>query len=372
MAILLLLAYAAICVVAFKVLRTPINRWSVTTAAVGAALIVGGLFAGMNYNHPFTTDGRIYFYTTSIAPTVSGQVAEVVAKPNVPLKQGDVLFRIDPRPYQFIVDQKRAALAEAEQNVKQLKASLEQADAASAKAQAQVDLAQQTYDRQAELVQKNVAAQATLDTAVRNLEASRQGLAGAQAAEERARLAATSEINGINTAVARLQADLHTAEYNLGQTTVAAPTDGYVTQMLLRPGMTVSAATPTMVFIHAGDVVFAGSFPQTATSRIKVGSEFEAAFDAIPGRVFAGRVRAINEAIVPGQLQSAGALLNPEDRSRSEGRLTVSFDLADMPDGLHLPPGSVAQVAVYSEHWRPLAAIRRILLRQKSWLNYVL
>jgi multidrug resistance efflux pump len=371
-AILLLLGYAALCVVAFKLLRVPVNRWSVTTAAIGATVVVGGLLAGMNYNHPFTTDGRVYFYTTSIAPTVNGQVVDVVVQPNVPLKQGDVLFRIDARPYQFAVDQKRAALAEAEQNVRQLKASLDQATAAAERAEAQVGLAQETYDRQAELLRKNVVAQATLDTAVRNLEASQQSLAGARAAEERARLAAASEINGINTAVARLQADLHSAEYNLGQTTVTAPTDGYVAQMLLRPGMTVSPSTPTMVFIHSGDVVFAASFPQTATSRIKVGSEIEAAFDAIPGGVFAGRVKAINEAIAPGQLQSAGALLNPEDRSRSEGRLTVSLELMDTPDGLRLPPGSVAQVAVYSQYWRPLAAIRRILLRQKSWLNYVL
>lgn len=240
------------------------------------------------------------------------------------------------------------------------------------KAEAQVELAQQTYDRQAELLEKRVVSQATVDTASRNLEASKQSLAGAQAAEERARLAATSQVDGVNIAVARLQADLHAAEYNLAQTTVTAPTDGYVTQLLLRPGMTMSAATPTMVFIHGGDFVFAASFPQTATSRIESGSEIEAAFGAIPGRVFSGRVRFINEAIAPGQLQSTGTLLSPDDRSRSEGRLVVSMDLSDMPGDFRLPPGSVAQVAVYSEHWRPLAAIRRILLRQKSWLNYVL
>lgn len=98
-AMLLILCYAAICVVAFNLLRVPVNRWSVTTAVLGAAIIVGGLVAGMNYNHPFTTDGRLYFFTTSISPTVSGQVVDVVAKPNAPLKQGDVLFRIDPKPY---------------------------------------------------------------------------------------------------------------------------------------------------------------------------------------------------------------------------------------------------------------------------------
>ena len=117
MVVLLLLGYAAICVVIFKVLHVPVNKWSLTTAAIGAVAIVGGLLAGLNYNHPFTTDGRIYFYTTAITPTVKGTVVEVDAKPNVKLKQDDLLFRIDPKPYQYVVDQKRAALAEDRKSV---------------------------------------------------------------------------------------------------------------------------------------------------------------------------------------------------------------------------------------------------------------
>jgi len=107
MAVLLLLGYAAICVVIFKLLRVPLNKWTVTTAGLGGVVVVSGLLVAMNYNHPFTTDGRRYFYTTPIVPTVKGHVIDVAVKPNAPLKQGDVLFRIDPRPYQFVVDQKK-------------------------------------------------------------------------------------------------------------------------------------------------------------------------------------------------------------------------------------------------------------------------
>jgi multidrug resistance efflux pump len=78
-------------------------RHRVATAAVGGVVLVGGLVLGMNYNHPFTTDGRIYFNTTAIAPTVQGRVTEVPVKPNVPLKGGDTLFKIGPRSYQFVV-----------------------------------------------------------------------------------------------------------------------------------------------------------------------------------------------------------------------------------------------------------------------------
>ena len=122
-------------------------------------------------------------------PSVKGRVIEVPVKANDPLKQGDVLFKIDPRPYQYQVDQRTALLAEAEQNVKQLKAAYDQALANVEKVKTQVKLAQDEYDRQDYLFKKNVIAQATLDTATRNVDAAKQGLAASEAAAEGARLA---------------------------------------------------------------------------------------------------------------------------------------------------------------------------------------
>jgi multidrug resistance efflux pump len=371
MAALLLLGYAAVCVVIFKILRVPVNKWTITTAAIGGVGLVGGLLLAMNYNHPFTTDARLYFFTTPIVPQVKGRVVEVPVRPNVALKKGDPLFAIDAKPYRYIVDQKKAALAEAEQSVKQLKASHDQAAATVEKVKAQVELAQLNFDRQAELVEKRVAAQAALDTATRNLEAGKQSLAEAQALEQRALLAYTSEIGGVNTTVARLAADLRDAEYDLEQTTVTAPTDGYVTQLFLRPGM-MAATSPAMIFIHADDRTFSAAFPQTVAQRLRPGSEAEIAFDAIPGRVFRGKVRELIDAVSQGQLQASGTLLNPEDRGKSQGLVSVNVDITDDLSPYQLPAGATAQVAIYSDHWRPVAAIRRILLRMKAWLNYVM
>jgi multidrug resistance efflux pump len=371
MAVLLLLGYTAICVVIFKLLRVPVNKWTVATAGIGAVVLIGGLLLTMNYNHPFTTDARLFFYSTPIVTEVRGRVIEVAVQPNVPLKRGDLLFKIDPRPYQFVVDQKRAALAEAQQGVKQLKASLDQASAGVEKTKAQVALVQQTYDRQAELLGKQVVAQAAVDTAQRNLELGKQSQAEAEAAEQRASLAYTSEIGGINTTVARLAADVRDAEYDLDQTTVTAPTDGYVTQLFLRPGM-MAASSPAMIFIHAGERHFAASFPQTVVQRLLPGEEAEIAFDAIPGRVFQGKVDVLIDAVSQGQLQASGTLLNPEDRAKTPGLASVGIDITSDLSGYQLPAGATAQVAIYSDHWRPVSVIRRILLRMKSWLNYVM
>jgi multidrug resistance efflux pump len=194
---------------------------------------------------------------------------------------------------------------------------------------------------------------------------------GPFAAEQRAHLAYSSEIEGVNTTVARLTADLRDAEYNLDHTTVRAPTNGYVTQLFLRPGM-MAASSPTMIFIHADDLMFAAAFPQTTVQRLRSGEEAEIAFDAIPGRVFQGKVDVLIDAVSQGQLQASSALLNPEDRAKTPGLALVRITIGDDLSSYQLPAGATAQVAVYSDHWRGVAVIRRILLRMKSWMNCVI
>jgi multidrug resistance efflux pump len=316
----------------------------------------------MNYNHPFTTNARIYFAVTPVLPSVRGRVTEIPVQANMPLKQGDVLFRIDPQPYQYIVDQKRAALAEAEQNVRQLKASLDQTTAAAERANAQFELAQLNYDRQAELFEKKVIAQATLDTYTRNLETAKQSLTGARAEEERARLAYSSNIDGVNTAVARLQAELADAQWDLDQTVTRAPAAGFVSQVALRPGMYVVPAPlrPAMVFVNTDprDQEFAAAFQQNSLQRVKAGDEAEAAFDAVPGRVFKGKVRLVLDAIAAGQMQATGTLVDVGARTEG-GRALAVIDITDDMSPYQIPLGAAAQVAIYTEHWHHVSCCAR-------------
>jgi multidrug efflux pump subunit AcrA (membrane-fusion protein) len=279
-----------------------------------------------------------------------------------------------PEPYQYVVDQKRALLADAEQNVKQLKASLDQATAGAERADAQYELAQQNYDRQAELFQKHVIAQATLDTFTRNLETARQALAGARAEEERARLAYSSNVEGVNTTVARLTAELDDAQYDLEQTVTRAPAAGFVTQVALRPGMYVVPAPlrPVMVFVNteARDRELGAAFQQNSLQRVKSGDEAEVAFDAVPGRVFKGKVRLVLDAIAAGQISATGTLVDFGERT-SGGRALAIIDVEDDLTPYQIPLGAAGQVAIYTEHWHHVSMIRKILLRMRSWQNYV-
>jgi multidrug resistance efflux pump len=374
MEILLILIYVSFCIMIFKIFRIPVNQWSLATAALGGIVGIALLLLFMNYNHPFSTNARIYFAVTPILPGVKGRVIEVPVQTNVPLKEGDVLFRIDPKPYQYAVDQKKAALAEAEQNVLQLKASLDQATAGLERARAQLQLAQQNYDRQAELFQRNVIAQATLDTYARNLDTARQTVISEAAVEERARLAYSSEINGVNTAVARIRAELADAQYDLDQTVTRAPTNGFVTQVGLRPGTYVVPVPlrPVMVFVNTNpsDQVLGAAFQQNALQRVRAGDEAEISFDAVPGRVFKGKVRLVIDAIAAGQLQPTGALQDLGARVPG-GRAVAVIDAVDDISAYQIPLGAAAEVAIYTEHVHHLSLLRKILLRMRSWQNYI-
>ena len=376
MEILLTLTYVAFCYATFKLFRIPVNQWTLATAALGGIFGLSLLFITMAYNHPFSTNARIYFTVTPILPSVRGRVIEVPVadRTNQHLEAGDVLFKIDPKPYEYIVEQKRAGLADAEANVAQLKASVDQASATTAKAKAQLQLAQENYDRQLTLFQKNVVAQATLDTATRNLDASKQTVAEAIAAEDRARQAYGATVDGEHSIIVRLRNELADAQYDLDQTVVRAPTGGFATELALRPGVYVVPAPfrPAMIFVNDSqrDRALAAAFQQNALQRVRAGDEAEVLFKGIPGRVFKAKVRLVIDAIAAGQLQTTGTLVNVGGAVPGDRALAV-LDLVDDISGYQVPHGSAGEAAIYTEHFHVLSLLRKILLRMRSWQNYI-
>jgi multidrug resistance efflux pump len=363
----------------FKIFSIPVNKWTLPTAVLGGIFLIGFIMLVMNYNHPFTKNARIYFATTPIIADIKGRVVEVPVKPNELLKTGDVLFRLDPNHYEFEVAQRRAALAEAEQNVLQLKSALDSALAASEAATAQRDTAKKAFDRYNEGNENARLAGRPLPFSVADVENRRGAYLAADgsreaavARAEQARIVYQSQIDGVHTSVARLRADLKDAEYNLELTTVRAPGAGFVTQVALRPGMFVVPAPfkPAMVFVNLDDRSLAAGFQQNALQRVRPGDEAEVAFDGVPGRVFKARVRNVLDAIATGQLQAGGILQDMGERAPG-GRAVALIDITEDTSPYNLPGGAAAQVALYTPHWHHFAIIRRILLRMRSWQNYV-
>jgi len=88
----------------------------------------------------------------------------------------------------------------------------------------------------------------------------------------------------------------------------------------------------------------------------------------VPGRVFRGKVRQVIDAIAAGQLQATGTLQNPPTEA---GRALAIIDITDDMSGYNIPLGAAGQVAIYTEHWHHVSLLRKILLRMRSWQNYI-
>ncbi|VTM41674.1 auxiliary transport protein, MFP family [Klebsiella quasipneumoniae] len=113
---LMLLTYAALCIVVFKVFRIPLNKWTVPTAVLGGIALIGAVIFGMNYNFPYTDVGNQVFRTVPIVSQVRGRVQSVPVRPNQRLHKGDVLFTLDPTPFQAKVDDLQAQIKAASQD----------------------------------------------------------------------------------------------------------------------------------------------------------------------------------------------------------------------------------------------------------------
>ena len=376
MDLLLILTYAALCIAIFKVFKIPLNKWTVPTAVLGGVVLIGALLLLMNYNHPYSRFAREYFVTIPITPAVKGLVVSVDVKPNVPVKKGDVLFRIDPVPYEAVVKQKRAALMAAELEVPQLEAAWNASKANVERTVADRDRAKSAYDRYEQGRKKGGAnspfTALELDNKRQLYLSSEAQLTAARAEELRVRLAFESNIDGVNTKVAGLQGQLDQAVYDLAQTVVYAPMDGMVTQMAVRPGIMAVPLPlrPLMSFIPDEQRYFAGAFWQNSLLRLKEGDEAEVILDAAPGQVFKGRVASVLPAMAEGEVQSTGALQSSA-RLFQNGRVIVLIDIEDDQIRQQFPAGVSGQVAIYTEHFHHVAVMRKVLLRMQGWLNYV-
>ncbi|MPW36308.1 HlyD family secretion protein [Vibrio sp. B1Z05] len=372
MDLLLILTYTAFCVAVFKIFKIPLNKWSVPTAVLGGVILIGTLILLMNYNHPFTQIGRQVYNTTPIVPTVKGRVVEVNVKPDTFIVKGEPLFTIESEPYEAELMSKQADLAAAIQAVYQLESEYKAAQADVIRSIAERDRIRQEFNRYYSGYKKGAFTAQQVDTRRQNLKGAQADLEAKVAMENSARVAFESEIEGENTTVARLQAQVRQAEFNLDETVVRAPTNGFVTQLILRPGqMAVPLPlAPSMVFIHAEEFYYAAAFRQNSLQRLEPGFEAEFMFPSLPGRVFSGEVVNVIPAMAEGEIQASGRLLGTQSLNVS-GRALVKLRLHDDLSQYQLPLGASVEVAVYSDSFHHVSIMRKILIRMKSWQNYL-
>jgi multidrug resistance efflux pump len=420
--------YGVLCWLLFaKFKLIPITTYTIVTAVLGGVLILGLLYVLLSVFHPVSHDGRMYAPVVQIVPQVRGTVAEVPVEGNKPLKAGDVLFRIDPKPYQIEVDRLRASLAAKNVKFAQLSEQLASAEAATREARANLLVAESQFDRQARETHEQAVAQVDqvqkkLDLAKANvgrmeklkgsasqqeldnhrtrllsvqeehrqmvaaekvaleklksgsssLEVVRQQIAQLEAEERKLQLQLKAETDGVNPEVREIMAQLDKARWDLEQTVIRAPTDGYVPQQLLRPGMMAVPfpVKPLMVYVVGERPTLVASYPQKVISDLKPGMEGEAVFKMYPGRSFKVKVRRVLTAMREGELDAGGEILSATPETE-HGHVPVVFDYDEDVAGLNLPVGAQASIAVYTDRVHALSILRKIIIRIKSWENFV-
>jgi multidrug resistance efflux pump len=402
MEVLLLAIYAGIVwLIFFKFKLLP---WTTAVAVVVVTLPIMALAATMlllNVYAPSALDVQVVKYVVQIVPRVAGRVIEVPVEPNRLTRRGDLLFRIDPRPFQYEVNRLQALMAstraEVEAQREDLRASEAQIEVSLnrvASLQSSIEAsrvrlklselrATQTRDLaaagagdqfEAERWETDLAQlRADLAALLPQLSAAEQEVTAnrATAAGLRERLNATSGDD--QAEIAAVRAQLEDAEWKLAEASVYAPADGHVINLQLRPGSTVAQfpISPVMSFVEQDQVILA-LFWQNELHEVEPGNSAELALSTYPGRIIKAKVDSIIWAQGQGQLPLTGTLPQTGAAPTPEGRFAVKLLLDEREKDLFLAAGARGTGAIYTNHFVPIHLIRKVLLRVNSYLNWVI
>lgn len=347
-------------------------RWGWLSGTI--SLLVGGFIlatflALFNYLTPsgrVTVAGRVM----EVTPNVTGQIVAIPVKANVRVKKDDILFQIDPAPFQFKVNQLQASLAAAKQNAQILKANYDQATANVAGLAAQVAYSTKRNEDIQKLASEGADTSFQAQDRQNQYETVVAQLNVAKASQQSAKLAMDSEIGGVNTTVAQMQAQLDNAAWELAQTTIRAPADGYVPVVALTVGDRALQASAVMSFIVENEITIIGMFSQNGFQTVKVGTAVDIVFDNDPGRIHHAKIISIPKGVGQGQVATSGTIV----RTNAIGGATVFPAQISIPDEMNreaLRLGMSGNATAFSEKAGVIGLLASILVWVSSYTAYL-
>ena len=379
----------------------PWNIYSQVTVVIIPVVALAVMILTLNVVAPSSADVRVFRFTVPIVSQVRGRVIEVpIEEGNVLVKKGDVLFRIDPTPYQLQVNTLQAQLANAIAQEKEVQESLkgatakvvetrgaiEQATARTAEVNARLELARRRVVQYRELVATGAGSKFDLEQAETNLREAQQQLDAARSGEAQARAGETqaragesqvqqrlgAKSNGEYAQVAQIRAQLESAKWDLDQTTTRSPCDCYVINLQLRPGGFVAGLplNPVMTLVEATGTVVA-LYRQNELHQVEPGNEAEFALETYPGQIIKAKVNSVVWASGAGQVLPSGTIPMSGVLTAPAQRFAVKFDVADKDKDLFLAAGAAGDAAIYTEHAQFLHILRKVIIRVGSYMNYL-
>jgi multidrug resistance efflux pump len=378
----------------------PWNTTSQVTVVIIPIVALSALILTLNVVAPSSADVRVVKYVVQIIPQVRGRVLELPVEPNRLVKKGELLFRIDPTQYQNELDVAKARLAadeakfaqagaglvDASAGARQLKEQLKSASGQVSALQPKLELAKLRVRQNRELVATGAGDKFALEQAEANVIELEGQIATAKANEAQVVQKLSGQVNGEQASVAGARAqlatakaqvdlsraDLANAQWNLEQTAVFAPTNGYAINVQLRPGSFVVAMplAPAMSFVEETYQVIA-LYAQNELRLVEPGNHAEFTLQTYPGRVIKAKVDSIVWAQGQGQVSQSGMLPQTGAYPQVPGRFPVKLLVAERDRELFLPAGAVGGGAIYTEHAEAIHILRMVILRINSIMDYL-
>lgn len=269
--------------------------------AVGAGIVLGAAFLSIWVyqdlsKRPRTDDAYVRANTVGIAPHVSGPIVELSIVDNQPVTEGQILFVVDPRPYEAAMEKAQADLLMTDLEIEGMEGAVRAAASEVKRRQAEAEYAVQYLERLRPLLKKKFV------TPNKVFEA--ESLASASvSAVERARFELDQtkmdlgEVDGINARRKAAEANLIEAELNLEYCRVRAPFDGYVTNLNIAVGAYANRGEHVFALVDSREWYVMANFREVFLENIKPGMRAEVYLMSYPGRVFEGEVQGIGWAL---------------------------------------------------------------------------
>ena len=278
--------------------RAP-RRWGrlALMVAVPLLVLIGGGIYWLSLQGKVSTDNAyVKQDKVSVSALVGGTVVQVFVKENELVSAGQLLFRIDPQPFEIDIAQANAQIATAQADLTALAsdASLTGADIAAARED--IAFAQSRFERQKALMDRGFTTKADYDAADHAVQQAREQLrlAQAQQAEARARLANGAAVPGENPRIAAAEAQRAAAQLELSRTEIRAPMAGRVASASrLQIGQQALPNLPMMTLVGVKGTYIEANFKETDLADMQVGQSAEITFDAYPGLKLKGHVASI-------------------------------------------------------------------------------
>src|SRR5579884_1520309 len=260
---------------------------------VPAVLIVGGVYYWLTSGGSVSTDdAQVKQDIVSTSPQVNGQIVQVFVRNGAHVKRGDLLFRIDPQPYQVALEQAQAALANAELQTQVLRTTAAGTSGDISGAEANLSIKQNALARQQALLKQGFTTRANYEDALNEVKTAETQLADARARAANAHAAVAAP--GEQPQVAQAQAAVDKAKLDLSRTNVYATMDGVIENAdKLQVGQMAVEGVGMVSLVHSKFAWVEANFKEKDVGKMHPGQRASVKVDAYGGQKFDAYVQSI-------------------------------------------------------------------------------